>query len=651
MCGFVGFTDPEAGSPSSRAVADRMLSAVVHRGPDGAHWCHHRGVTLAHCGLAFVDPPGGRQPFLSSGGVTAVVFNGELYNHAELRGELLARGAVLRTGSDTEVLVELFEREGVRMLRRIRGMYAFAAHDSRTDTTVLARDPVGKKPLYYTRTRHGVAFASELTALLRHPDSPGEPDVPTVADYLVLGAFPAPRSAVRDVYKVRPGCYVRFRQGVGQEAEHWRPVLRPGRPVPLREAEERFEALFTAAVSRRVTSTEQELGVLLSGGIDSSAVAAAAQRLAPAAVPTFSAGFADRSYDESAHAEAVARYLGTEHHTVRIADRDLADLVADEYPTADEPLADPSLLPTRLVCRAAGRRVRGVLTGDGADELLLGYRFFQAERIMEALHATVHGPGVRLLVRCLNQLPERPGNLPAGTALRRLARGMRAAPEHRFYLSTAPFAPGELPTVLSAEARRQLTGHDPFREIGSLLARQAAELTDLERCQVAIVCHFLRDTILTKTDRGGMRSAVELRSPFLDLDLLEYCNALPRRLKLRRLTGKYLLRRVAARWLPPQTVRRTKLGFRAPVGELLRGPLRPLLRETLTPRDLAAGGILDPVAVRTLVDDHLAGTRDHARRIWALLCFQLWYAELRTGPARGASGAQPILPEESRHAR
>ncbi|MFI9600047.1 asparagine synthase (glutamine-hydrolyzing) [Streptomyces sp. NPDC052043] len=642
MCGFAGFTDPAHGRAASQDTARRMLAAVAHRGPDGSDWCHRDGVTLAHCALTFVDPERGTQPFVSASGSTVVVFNGEIYNHADLRAEMRAAGVRLRTGSDTEVLVELYELYGTRMLERLRGMFAFALHDARSGRTVLARDPMGKKPLYYARVRDGIAFASELTALLRHPQVSSTPDVAALADYLMLQAFTAPASAVSGVRKVRPGTCVTYADGEVHETEFWRPRIHPAASPGRKEAAKRFEELFRAAVARRVTSTGHRLGVLLSGGLDSSAVAAVAQDLSPGRpVPTFSAGFADPDFDESGHAEAVARHLGTEHHLVRIDGADLAGVVEAEFASADEPLADPSLLPMRLVCRQARRHVRGVLTGDGADELLLGYRYFQAERVIELLLRVLPAPGLEALAGFLvRRLPARSGNLPAAAALGLLARGLRAAPEHRFYLSTAPFGPGELRQLLLPEARSDLAGHDPFTEIARLLEGQSG-LTGVERSQVAVFTHFLRDVVLTKTDRGSMRSALELRSPFLDLDLVEYCNSLPTSLKLRRFTGKFLLREVAAGWLPPTVVRRTKLGFRAPLAALLRGELRPLLLDTLSGAALRRGGLFDAQAVQKLTDDHLTGRREVSRKLWALLVYQLWFENLTAGRHTSTSPACP----------
>ncbi|WP_256725439.1 asparagine synthase (glutamine-hydrolyzing) [Streptomyces sp. IMTB 2501] len=643
----MGFTDAGGGVEAARATAERMLAAVAHRGPDGSDWRRHRGVTFAHCALTFTDPLRGRQPFVSASGATALVLNGEIYNHAELRRALRATGTALRTDSDTEVLVELYERHGLDMLHRVRGMFAFALHDARAGTLVLARDPMGKKPLYYARVPGGLAFASELTALLRHPGVSRTPDVGALAGYLTLQAFCAPGSAVTGVHKVRPGSHVTFAAGALREGEYWRPALGPAPAAPsTREAAARFEKLFRAAVARRVSSTERRLGVLLSGGLDSSAVAAVAQQLSPhRPVPTFSAAFEERDFDESEHARTVARHLGTEHHVVRIGGRDLAHVVESEYAGADEPLADPSLLPTRIVCRAAREHVRGVLTGDGADELLLGYRYFQAERAIEVLLRVLPAARLEALARSLARtLPARTGNLPVGTALGLLARGLRAAPEHRFYLSTAPFGPGELAGLLRPDVRTELAGHDPFAEISRLLDGQPG-LSGVQRSQLAVVAHFLRDVILTKADRGGMRSALELRSPFLDLDLVEYVNSLPVALKLRRLTGKHLLRRVAANWLPREIVQRTKLGFRAPVAALLRGELRPLLLDTLSAPALDRGGLFDARAVGRLADDHLGGRRDTSRKLWALLTYQLWFQTLTSASSASLPTSLPSLCE------
>ncbi|MFC5144781.1 asparagine synthase (glutamine-hydrolyzing) [Streptomyces aureoversilis] len=629
MCGFVGFTDPAGGRDAALRLAAGMLADVAHRGPDGTGALHENGLTLAHCALRFVDVHGPGQPLRSASGRTVVVFNGEVYNHAELRRELLRSGARLRTEGDTEILAELYEREGMGLLRHVHGMFAFALYDTARRTLVLARDPFGKKPLYYLRTPAGVAFASELTPLLRHPGCTGAPDVRALADYLVLRACPAPLSAVRGVAKVRAGSFVEAGPGAGPDGFRETVYFTPGLPavrrdVPPRTAAAEFEGLLRAAVLRRVTSTPRRLGVLLSGGLDSSTVAALAQEGADRPVPAFTAGFEDAAFDESSAAVSVARHLGLEHHLVRITERDLADAFTEEYAGIDEPLADPSLLPTLLVCRAAGQEVRSVLTGDGADEMLLGYRFFQAEKVLDLLGSLPRPLLDGLILLAARQGGAVRGNLPWRAALHRIAQGAGARPERRFYAACAPFRPQELAGVLSGAAQRELLSHHPFGEVDRVLAAGPG-LPPLERCQLGIITHFLRDVILAKTDRGGMRSALETRSPFLDRDLVAYCASLPAEMKLRGLTSKYLLRRTAAGYLPPQIVRRRKLGFRAPVATLLSGRLRPVLLEVLSPDRLDRHGLFEPSAVRRLVDDHLASRRDNSARLWALLCFQFWH--------------------------
>ncbi|MEV0264676.1 asparagine synthase (glutamine-hydrolyzing) [Streptomyces sp. NPDC050617] len=644
MCGLAGFADPALGGDRAFEVAARMLAAVAHRGPEGDGAVHRPPVTMAHCALPFVDPAA-RQPYVSASRRTVAVLNGEVYNHRELRRDLARRGAPAR-GGDTGIVAELYEQSGGRLrevLRRVRGMYALALYDAGRGVLLLARDPFGKKPLYWTPVPGGVAFASELTALLRHPACPREPDLPALADYLTLRAYPAPHTALAGVHKVRPGGVLRVEHGGAVREEPgggaYDELLAavPGgarRKIPAAAAARRLEQVLDRAVERRVTSTRAPLGVLLSGGLDSSTVAALARRHREGPLPAFTAGFEDAAFDESGPARTVARHLGLDHHVVRLGGTDLARAFTEEFPRLDEPLADPSLLPTLLVCRAARDGVRTVLTGDGADELLLGYRFFQAQKVLGRLSFL----SPRLLDaagRAAARLRPGEGNLPASAALLQLARGLRTPAEHRFYAATAPFGPRATAALLSPPARAALerSGHRPFAELDALLAA-AGSLSPLERAQLGVVRHFLCDTVLAKTDRGAMRHALEPRSPFLDRDVVAFCAALPPELKLRGLTAKYLLRRVAARHLPPEAARRRKLGFRAPVARLLRAELRPVLLESLARSRLERHGLFDPAAVRRLVDEHLAARADHTAGLWALLCFQVWYDHALHAPAR-----------------
>lgn len=628
MCGFAGFSHAGFGVQAGQDLALEMLSALRHRGPDGAAIGRHGAVVLGHCALPFTDPAGGLQPMITASGNTALVFNGEIYNFAELRRELLAAGLTLRTGSDTEVLAELLEREGVGALRRIRGMYAFALHDRRDGRIVLARDPLGKKPLYYFTDGAGLVFASELAALRRHPRCPTGLDHEAVSEYLVLQAFPAPRTVLAGVHKVPPGSYVERAAGAIRTVTHWRPGLPTERDRrSAAETEHGLEAVLRAAVARRLGGPASPFGVLLSGGLDSSVVAALAKQESGRAPATFSVGFTDPAFDETDAAAAVSRHLGTEHHHWRLGPADLVDGITTWYDRVDEPLADSSLLPTVLVCQLAGRQVRGVLTGDGADEMLLGYRYFQAERLLGWLDA-VPGPAVARLAALLRRLPVQHGNLPATTVARRLGQALGCPPQRRFLLAGAPFAPGEAAKVLTVPAMGR-----PFARVDAAVAGHP-ELGSLERSQLGIIAHFLSDVILTKVDRASMLASIEARSPFLDEAVVDFCASLPAGRKMHRFTGKHPLRRIAARMLPAATAYGPKTGFRAPIGTLLLGELRPLLLDTLSRQRLGDHGLFRPDAVAHLIGEHLSGRADHARKLWALLCFQIWQ-DAMPGPAAG----------------
>lgn len=645
MCGFIGFVSRE-NETADMQLAAAMLSVLRHRGPDDARVVRHGELTLGHCALPFTHRRFPIQPFVTATGHTVVVFNGEIYNHHELGRELARHGFRPRTSSDTEVLAELLEREGTAALARIRGMFAFVAHDVREGRTILVRDPLGKKPLYYLQDGHGdVVFASEMSALLRHPACPTQPDPTALADYLVLQAVPAPRSMLTGVRKVSPGTYLEVTGEVWREKRYWFPPPPTGH-VSLRSpraAEEGLEMVLREAVGARLDGSDRQ-AVLLSGGLDSSMVAALLTEITGRPPVAFSIGFTDHSFDESPAAALVARHLDSEHHHLRLSPRDLADGVLRWYDRVDEPLADPSLLPTTLAFELAGRHVRTLQTGDGADEILLGYRYFQAERVLGLIDRAVPTAVTHRLPGMLARLPVRHGNLPLTAVARQLGRALDAPPERRFYLSTAPVLPSAL--------RRLLTGPvtaDPFRDLDHV-AETADGLDALARSQAGIITHFLRDVILTKLDRSSMLSSVEARSPFLDEAVVGYCAQLPRHLKLRRFTGKYLLRRLASRRLPNSIAYGVKRGFRAPIATLLTGELRPFLLDTLSPRRLDRHGLLRPEAVAEMSREHLTGQADHARALWALLCFQIWHDTVSSTVTAGRPSA-PVHLMEGPHDR
>jgi asparagine synthase (glutamine-hydrolysing) len=630
MCGIAGIVESLA-VDAAEARLRPMIGAVAHRGPEGTTLRVVSPVGMAVSRLGFVAD-GGAPMWQSASGRTVGVMNGEIYNYVALADELRSAGVALVGGGDIEVIVELLEREGLDGLSRVRGMFALALYDRFEARTLLIRDRFGEKPLYwFTHGAGELAFASELTALRRHPACPTELDAAAIASFLYLRAVPAPRTMMRGVHKVMPGHVVEHHAGVVRQRCWWRPPLSSAATQyrSLDEAIDGVERALERAVATQVAASQPELGVLLSGGVDSALVALMAARAGGGRVRTFTAGFADDAFDERAAAERVAAALGSQHETIRLDLGELGRVALDVLARIDEPLADPSLIPTAAVAALARRSVKGVLGGDGADELYLGYRMFEAVRLLTSVERWMT-PSLRLRLRRWSRRPAggRGDNLGARQAAQLLARSIGVEPALRFYDATAAFPPDELDELALPGFTARLAGHD-VREAARQFAADGGARSPLVQAQLGMTAHFLRDVILTKTDRAAMLSSLEVRSPFLDLGVVEAAARVPQRFLMRRLRGKYVLRALAARHLPPATAWRRKQGFRMPTGALLRGPLAARLRELVRPESLARGGLFAPALPARLAREHLEGRADHAQALWPLFCLLHWLDEQR----------------------
>lgn len=619
-----------------------MAAVLVHRGPDdGGHWTDAvAGIGLGYRRLSVLDPsPAGGQPMVSADGRYVCVFNGEIYNHRDLRSELARAGVGFRGGSDTEVVAGAAAAFGAEAaVRRLWGMFALGIWDRTERTLLLARDRLGKKPLYVTRLAGGGwLFASELKAF--HAASLGafELDSAAVAQYLRFGYVPTPRTIFRNTWKVEPGTFSVFRFGRPVRSErYWDPAalarLAVGtrRSQPARVLVSELNDLLRDAVARRLIA-DVPLGAFLSGGIDSSAVTALMQVESPRPVRTFSVGFRETEYDEAAAAEAVARHLGTEHTNLYLSAGDVRDVIPSLPEIYDEPFADSSQIPTLLVSRLARQEVTVALSGDGGDEVFAGYDHYLAH---SALAAASRVPAaVRpLLGAALTGVPTgwwdaayravRPV-LPAGRTLRRFGNKVHRAgrllaegqPEGRddLYWDAMTLWPDPealAPGVGAGEATRESNGLDP--EIGSLGERMT--LYDLMT--------WLPDDILAKVDRASMAVSLEVRSPLLDHRIVEWAWRLPFRLKIRAGTTKWILRQVLYRYVPPRLVDRPKAGFAIPLDDWLRGPLRDWAEHQLQPERLETAG-LNPAPVRQAWRRHLGGAVEH-HRLWVVLVWVAW---------------------------
>ncbi len=646
MCGIAGLFDPRQRSGPDRLgrwAAD-MAAAVTHRGPDDAGlWVDPDGrVAFGHRRLAVVDlSPNGHQPMTSADGRWVLSYNGEIYNFTELRRLLSEQGVAFRGSSDTEVLLEAVQKWGVdAALDASEGMFALALWDRQRRALHLVRDRFGEKPLYYGWAGQSLAFGSELKSLRCLADFSPELDRDAVALYLRASCIPAPRTVYRGVCKVRPGQIVTFDDravpGVlpaGRPFWSARTAIEDARRRPLSGSSgslvDQTEEVLTRSVADRMVA-DVPIGAFLSGGVDSSLVVALMQKTSDRPVQTFTAGFAEREFDESDEAAAVASHLGTDHTALRVGDSDAAAVIPRIPDIWDEPFADISQIPVLLVSELARTKVTVSLSGDGGDELFAGYnRHAWLERLWR------HGSLLPVPVR-----------RAAGSALERIppsvadgVAGMTSALPVRWQVRNPATKVAKVGKVLAAsdraDAYRSLVSHWDGAE-SMVIGAQTRELSypdsrdgpalsgTTEQMLWLDLIGYLPDDILTKLDRAAMAPSLETRVPFLDRSVLDLAWRLPMEMKLHGGTTKWVLRQVLYRHVPAALVDRPKMGFGVPIGSWLRGRLRPWADGLLDEKRLAHQGLLDVEPVRRAWSQHLAGRRDNAYALWDVLVLQAW---------------------------
>ena len=630
MCGIAGFVNG-GGRPADRAILARMTATLAHRGPDGDGLFVDGPVALGHRRLSIIDIAGGAQPMSNEDGNVWVTYNGELYNEdgpSGLRAGLLKKGHVYKTASDTETLVHLYEELGAGdeasggFAEPLDGMFALALWDATRRRLVLARDRMGQKPLFYAETPGGgLVFGSEPKALLAHPDVPRRLDPAGLTRYLFYEYLPAPHSIWDGLKKLPPGHVLVWEDGTSALHRYWSPRWFDPRqaPPPFEEAAEQYWAEFVKAVGMHLRA-DVPVGVFLSGGLDSSSVARAVCEVRPpGTVRTFSIGFEDQSFDESAHARSVARFLGTDHHEKTFSAATVYELLPEVAGWLDEPFGDASVLPTHLLSRFARESVTVVLGGDGADELLAGYPTFAAERAAGA-YRRLPGPARALVAAAVGRLPVDHANLSLDFKLKQFLRGACEPPAvaHQRWLGS--FSGPEIDALLVPGLGFDVEAEHLARAFGLSHGGDA-----LSRSLALYQDTYLPEDILAKVDRASMACGLEVRAPFLDARLVDFVEALPSNYKYGNGRTKRLLKRAASGRLPATTLRRAKKGFGIPVARWLRGPLAPVLDRLLAPDLLARQGLFRPEEVARRVAEHRAGVRDHRKPLWTLLMFQLWH--------------------------
>lgn len=624
MCGIAGWVNltSDWNPLHSEEVLRSMCGRMVHRGPDSEGVWLDETAALGMRRLSIIDLATGEQPVYSEDRSVVVVMNGEIYNFRELRTGLERKGHRFGTNTDTEVLPHLYEEYGESMVEHLNGMFAFALWDQARRKLLIARDRFGEKPLYYGIFGNRLVFGSELKVLTADPSVDIGLDLESLRQFLSFDYVPAPRSIYRGIKKLPAAHMMVVENGEVQIRRYWN--LSWKKNPHFRDPEEAADALedlLSDSVKMRLVS-DVPLGILLSGGIDSSAVAALANLLSDEKVKTFSIGFDEDSFDESRYARMVARHIGSDHHEERLSVERAAELITGIADWLDEPLSDGSLIPTYLLSKFVRQHVTVALGGDGGDEIFAGYPMYPGHRAA-GVYASIPGfirSGV--IEPLVERLPVSTRNLSFDYRAKRFVRASRYDLVARHHSWFGSFSPDEAADVLSGEVRAVLEGdvHDGVRDLLKLCDAK----TDVEKMQFADINYYMAEDILTKVDRASMAVSLEVRAPFLDPRIAEFAASLPLDFKLRRGKGKYVLRKAVEDHLPGQILDRPKKGFGIPIAEWLKGKLNPLMHELLSEERLKTQGLFNPLGVAALIRDHESGRASNHKQLWTLMVFQLW---------------------------
>ena len=624
MCGITGWVNLSRNTRDhNEDVLHSMCESIVHRGPDSEGIWMDDHAALGMRRLSIIDLKTGDQPMFSEDRSIVTMVNGELYNFREVRAELEKQGHKFATQTDVEIVPHLYQIHGEGFVDHINGMFAIALWDTKRQKLVLARDRFGEKPLYYGVFGGKLIYASEPKALLAHPSVEAQLDLDALRQYLSFDYVPAPRSIYKGISKLPAGHMLRVENGEVTTRRYWNLTWnKNGHRPPLGTAASELRDLLSDAVRMRLVS-DVPLGILLSGGIDSSTVAAFAVQHATEKVKTFSIGFEEDSFDESRYARQVAAHLGTEHYEATLSVDTAADLISDIGTWLDEPLSDGSLIPTFMLSRFVRHHVTVALGGDGGDELFAGYPMYYGHKVAAKYSSIPRFLRSGLIEPIVNRLPVSTKNLSFDYRAKRFVRSSNCDIVTRHHSWFGSFAGSEQTALLTDDVLSQTNG-DIYAGPRSVFDECDA-LSEIERMQCLDINFYMAEDILTKVDRAAMAVSLETRAPFLDPRVGQFAASLPLEYKLHGSTGKYILKKAMSNLLPQSILNRSKKGFGIPIAEWLKGRLNPMMHDLLSRARLKDQRLFNAEHVQTLIAEHERGIASHHKQLWTLLVFQLWY--------------------------
>lgn len=616
MCGIAGYLNLN-GEKAEIEIIEKMCSSIAHRGPDEQGIFVEKNVGFGMRRLSIIDIVSGQQPIHNEDKRFWIIFNGEIYNFKEIRSDLERKGHRFKTNSDTEVIIHLYEDIGHQCLEKLEGMFAIAIWDSVSEALFLARDRMGKKPLYYSSSNNVFLFASEIKAILQNQAFKKELSLPSLRKFLFFGYVPTPNTLFNNIHQVPAGSYLYLRRGKGPEiGTYWKPDLNSKfEKIEERKAELRCMELLKKSVEKRMVS-DVPIGAFLSGGVDSSLIAAIMCEIAGSEnVNAFTIGFYEDKYNEASYAQVVAKKLGIKNHHLKFfSGNDCFQLIPDVLDYMDEPIADPSIIPTYLLSKFTRKFVKVALSGDGGDELFAGYPKYFAHQIASKMDSLCGN----VLKQIATRVDDRNLNF-LGDKKKRFFKGFQFPPHIRNHFWIAPFSPERIENLLEDRFQEGLFDDIESYHKDILSADIVSQMLYLDGKLT------FADLFLVKVDRASMANSLEVRSPFIDRELMEYVNQLPTSFKVRRWCTKHLLKKIAAKYIPHEVIYRKKMGFGIPLKEWIEKDLKEYIGTYLSEKEIKDSGIFSYDEIKKIFQEHYSGKTDNSIAIWTLLVFQYWY--------------------------